>query len=103
MMKATRTAKQSEVDAFFRVKAPAVVPADPQATLIRDAIKRHVLVRAARTPSPCTHAILLNAHVQGNPCVDRAAATVAKRPNKGHACWDITCQLPMGAWLGIDE
>ncbi|WP_396329368.1 hypothetical protein [Burkholderia anthina] len=60
MMKATRTAKQSEVDAFFSVKAPAVVPADPQATLIRDAIMRHVLVRAERTPSPCTHVILLN-------------------------------------------
>jgi len=74
-----------------------------QATMISDAIKRHVLVRAERTPDPCTHVILLNAHGQGNPCVDRAAATLTKRPNKGHACWNITCQLPMGASLGIDE
>lgn len=59
-MKATRTAKPSEVDAFFRVKAPAVDPAEPQATLIREAIKRHVLVRAARTPHPHEHVILLN-------------------------------------------
>ncbi|HDR9280130.1 TPA: hypothetical protein QDB45_001652 [Burkholderia vietnamiensis] len=60
MMKATRTANQSEVDAFFHVKARAVVPADQQATLIREAIKRHVLVRAARTPHPHEHVILHN-------------------------------------------